>query len=422
AAMAYFREFAEGYYLAGGQQAVSDRPIVGTMCVMVPDELILAAGAVPLRLCCGASACEQAGAEFMPAKSCPLIKATNGYLSVHRGSLPQKISAIVIPSTCDQKKKSAELLRAMGYRVILLEMPPTADSENGRHYWRQSVKGLVPLLEKLTGQKITRARLQQAIGLVSAASQAFREIQQLRKEQPGLLSGSELLLVNSIYFIDRIESWTVAVQGLRDELRQRLDCLDKGSRRLVPHLLLTGSPPIFPNFKVPLLIEQAGALIAADELCSSARLLHDTVVYDEANLYEMIPAVADRYLKSSTCPCLTPNDNRLRKILALVRENHLDGVVYQAFSGCLPYELEQKGIADSLAEIGIPMLYVETDYSPEDAGQLTTRVEAFVESIKTRKKAGGAGSHRPQGRMKKSAPDFARQRITAINQSPQEWS
>jgi hypothetical protein len=29
---------------------------------------------------------------------------------------------------------------------------------------------------------------------------------------------------------------------------------------------------------------------------------------------------------------------------------------------------------------------VETDYSPEDQGQLSTRVEAFIESIKFRKR------------------------------------
>jgi benzoyl-CoA reductase/2-hydroxyglutaryl-CoA dehydratase subunit BcrC/BadD/HgdB len=36
----------------------------------------------------------------------------------------------------------------------------------------------------------------------------------------------------------------------------------------------------------------------------------------------------------------------------------------------------------------LPMLYVETDYSPDDMGQLSTRIEAFVEAIKGRKRRG----------------------------------
>ena len=49
------------------------------------------------------------------------------------------------------------------------------------------------------------------------------------------------------------------------------------SNRQAPRLLLTGSPPIFPNLKVPILVEQAGGIIVADEVCSSNRLLYDTV-------------------------------------------------------------------------------------------------------------------------------------------------
>jgi benzoyl-CoA reductase/2-hydroxyglutaryl-CoA dehydratase subunit BcrC/BadD/HgdB len=58
--------------------------------------------------------------------------------------------------------------------------------------------------------------------------------------------------------------------------------------------------------------------------------------------------------------------------------------VYQSFAGCMPYELEQRLVGKHLAEAEIPVLFVETDYSPDDAGQLATRVEAFMESLKSR--------------------------------------
>ncbi len=50
------------------------------------------------------------------------------------------------------------------------------------------------------------------------------------------------------------------------------------------------------------------------------------------------------------------------------------------------YEMEQSQIAKVLEKENIPMLYVETDYSPEDHGQMSTRIEAFIESIKMRKR------------------------------------
>lgn len=63
----------------------------------------------------------------------------------------------------------------------------------------------------------------------------------------------------------------------------------------------------------------------------------------------------------------------------------VDGVVYQSYSGCQLYQMEQRGVGNAFRDANIPMLFVETDYSPEDRGQLVTRFEAFVESIRSRK-------------------------------------
>ena len=124
----------------------------------------------------------------------------------------------------------------------------------------------------------------------------------------------------------------------------------------------------------------------SDETCSANRMLYDLPVVDEWRVNPMIDALADHYLKPCTCPIFTRNDDRRRRLLDLARDFAADGVVYQAFSGCQVYEMEQRSVARTLQEAGIPMLYVETDYSPDDMGQLSTRIEAFLESIKTRKR------------------------------------
>jgi len=63
----------------------------------------------------------------------------------------------------------------------------------------------------------------------------------------------------------------------------------------------------------------------------------------------------------------------------------VDGIEYKSFSGCQPYELESNRIASLMEQENIPMLYVETDYSPDDRGQLSTRIEAFIESLSSRR-------------------------------------
>jgi len=367
------------------------RQLIATMCIQVPGELIYASGAHPVRLCSGAYAYDHIGADYMPAKSCPVVRATTGMLQINRQTWADKLAAVVVPTTCDQKKKMAEQMGESSYKMYSLEMPSSKESEAARFYWQESIKKFALDLQKITGRKISRPLLKKAIAQKSAASQLYRLLYELRKSVPPVISGTDVLLITNTFFMDDVDQWMQAVTRLIPELQERRRAEYCVGNRNSPRILLTGSPAIFPNLKVPVLIEQSGAVIVIDEMCSSSRLLYDTVSYDEESLNDMISAVADRYLKPCTCPCLSPNSDRIRKIMEMIKEFRVDGVVYQAFSGCLPYEMEQQQIARTLNCANIPMLYVETDYSPEDQGQLSTRIEAFIEAIKLRKRKKKSG-------------------------------
>ena len=52
----------------------------------------------------------------------------------------------------------------------------------------------------------------------------------------------------------------------------------------------------------------------------------------------------------------------------------------QAFSKTI-LAPEQKGIHRQNKKLGVPYMSVETDYSQSDSGQLSTRIEAFMEML-----------------------------------------
>ena len=73
------------------------------------------------------------------------------------------------------------------------------------------------------------------------------------------------------------------------------------------------------------------------------------------------------------------NKERMKMIPKLVEEFKVDGIVEVDLQACTPYCVETfrvKQLADSM---NIPYLAVETDYSQSDSGQLSTRMEAFLE-------------------------------------------
>ncbi len=376
----FYKRFEE--YTTGNLH--KGKKVIASMCVHVPLELIYATGATPVRICAGAYATDQIGAEFLPAKTCPMVKSTLGavYLDILPGNIKPEL--IVNPTTCDQKKKMGEIAEEIDKPFFTLEVPPTKDSEEARQYWNRVVKKFVKKLEQTTGTKLTRRRLKKAIKTVAKAQAVYRRFDHLRRKAP-VIYGKDAILVTNSYFFDDIESWTEHVEKLNKELEERIEQQKNIGKANSPRILLTGSPTIFPNMKLPLLIEQLGGIVVTEEFCSTSRMIWDTVAVDEWFLYDMVPAVADRYLKPSTCPNFTPNTDRERKLLRDIKEFQVDGVIYQTFTGCQLYDMESRRIGKILEENGIQTLYIESDYNPDDFGQLTTRLEAFLDSLKNKK-------------------------------------
>ena len=382
-AMDYFYNLFENVHCK--QQALHDDKVkVGTMCIQVPSEIVYALDAVPIRLCNGFYTDDEIGSDLLPSKSCPLVKATVGQFV--SGNFSDKPDLVVSPTTCDQKAKSGAIIEEMGYKLFDMEFPRTKESAESREYWRRSVRKFTKELSTNLNKKLTKKNLKEAIKKVGYAQNLYHQLNILRKNKNSPILGLDMFLVTNAFFFDKIDNWIQAIEKLLQECEQRVKDEINAATKKSPRIVYTGSPPIFPNLKIPLLIEDSDAIIVADETCSSNRMFNDMVSVDEWFVNDMVDSVADRYLKGCTCPIFTKNNDRIRRITDLVKEYKADGVVYQAFAGCQVYEMEQRSVLAAMEKEGIPILYLESDYSPSHLGQLTTRIEAFIESLKNRRR------------------------------------
>lgn len=94
----------------------------------------------------------------------------------------------------------------------------------------------------------------------------------------------------------------------------------------------------------------------------------------------MLAALTDRY-KEIDCSCFTPNNERIIQVVTEFRESKVQGIINYSLQFCHTYNIEEIRIREACAQEGIPYMFIESDYSPEDIGQLQTRVEAFLEQI-----------------------------------------
>ncbi|MCW7754009.1 2-hydroxyacyl-CoA dehydratase family protein [Desulfobotulus sp. H1] len=357
---------------------------IGVYCMAVPEELIYAAGALPVRLCAGSADAVEAGEGLFPDVSCPMVKAATGFTHTGVLSMYRECDLVIIPTTCDWKVKLGELI-APYVPVMMLSVPKLKSAETSRRFWYGEIRRLALTLEKVTGRRITRSRLRSAMELMHDAQQEFRTFQNLRKNDLCLIRGRDAAAAANAWFYMEASEWTGYMRNLNEELMERNIRGVGTAPGSAPRILLTGSPVIFPNWKIPDLIENAGGALTCDELCSSGRLLWDMACIDEPLFDDMLDALADRCLLPCTCPVFTDTEDRRKRLFRMIEDYRIEGVVHHVLKGCHPYDMELRPLEAELAAAGVSQLKIETDYSPEDTEPLRTRVEAFVETLKGRR-------------------------------------
>ncbi len=353
--------------------------VVATYCVFVPEELVWAAGGIPVGLCAGTQFSVPMAEAVLPRNTCALIKSSFGFKLGRVCPYVQASHLIVGETTCDGKKKMFEILSQ--YQPVYVMGVPNKKTECSRQLWLGEVLAFRDVIEKLTGNKITAEKLGQAIDLVNKRRIALQRLYNLRKARPVPISGKDALLVTQVSFYDDAKRDTQMLDALCDELDKRVTAGQGVAPANAPQILISGSPMAIPNWKLHHIIESAGAVVVCEESCTGTRFFSDLVKPTRMNLDDQLTAIADRYMNIH-CACFTPNNERLDDVVKLAREYQVDGVVHYNLQFCHTYANEAIKIEKHLEGENIPLLRIETDYSDEDAGQLKTRIEAFLEMIK----------------------------------------
>ncbi|HPL89746.1 MAG TPA: 2-hydroxyacyl-CoA dehydratase family protein, partial [Caldisericia bacterium] len=141
-----------------------------------------------------------------------------------------------------------------------------------------------------------------------------------------------------------------------------------------PRILLTGVPLPHQAEKVLKLIEEAGAVVVAQENCTGLKPIVDPVS-EQGDLLENI---ARKYFKLP-CSVMMPNKDRFGLLDSLIEKFRPHGVIDLVWQACHTYNIESVLVKKHVQEKWrLPFLKIETDYSPSDTEQLRIRIEAFL--------------------------------------------
>ena len=142
-----------------------------------------------------------------------------------------------------------------------------------------------------------------------------------------------------------------------------------------PRLFLVGA--VLDEPRLLELIEEMGARVAGDDLCSASRHFLDQVGAEG----HLIENLAGYYLRRPPCPTkLHPAHDPGRWLLEQASHARADGIVFALEKFCEPHAFEYALVRPLLEGAGMPHLLLEMEQIPS-LEALRTRLQAFIEMI-----------------------------------------
>ena len=251
-------------------EKAAGRKIIGSYCVFVPEEIVLAANATLVGLCSGADFATEDVEKLLPRNTCALIKSSFGFKLGKVCPYLESADMIVGENTCDGKKKAYETLGNLVDNLYVMDLPQVKTA-NGKALLMAEYQRFKVAVENLTGVTVTADSMKQAIHTVNAKRAAIHRLSLLRKADPAPISGLDVLLANQVFFYDNPARFTESVNKICDELEKRIGAKQGVFPEKTPRILVSGCPQAVPNWKLPMVVEDAGAVIVGEESCVGER-------------------------------------------------------------------------------------------------------------------------------------------------------
>jgi bzd-type benzoyl-CoA reductase N subunit len=381
---------SEGKGLAAVEELYQDRrrrakqlkeqgqKIIGYFCCYVPVEFLTALGLVPYRIMGSVKEPVTQADVYLETTMCPFIRSC--FDLALKGDY-DFLDGLVVPHSCDTIELMFNIWRHFKKPAYshYINVPHMVQASSFK-FFKKELEVFGNSLQRYTGKKLDDESLRQAIDIYNQNRAVLRELYELRKLAPPLISGAEVTKVIVVGMGIPAAEHTELVKKVILEVKQRPPAVERKPVRL----LVQGAE--IDNAAFIELVEDAGANVVMDDLCTGTRFFWEDVVPTPIPLDGLV----DRYLGRIRCPrTYRPRtgsvkedlDNRFGYLLEYAKDFDANGVIIDVLRFCDTHELALPDLRDYLQQAGVPVLLIEDDYSVTTTAQLRTRVQAFIEIV-----------------------------------------
>lgn len=346
------------------------KKVVGCAPTFVPEELVYAAGMVPIGIW-GAEGEITAAKQYFPAFYSSILQRTMdlGLL----GEL-KELEAIIIPGLNDSLKALSQNWKTgvTNVKCLYIAYAQNRKIKAGIDFNEKQYNKLKGELEEISGKKIEDSEIENSIKIYNKHRKNIMEFIQLASIHPVTISPSiRSMVIESSHITDKVEH-----SEILEELNEKLKALPKedwDGGRVVTTGVIANSKSILEIF------EKNKLAIVGDDILHESGQFRTSV---DENTGNPVRALAKRISDIEGCMFLyDPDKKRADIIVELVKKHNADGVVYLMTKFCDSDEFDYPIIRDRFNKEEIKNILVEVDQQMTNFEQAGTALQTFADII-----------------------------------------
>ncbi len=327
------------------------RKVLGYLCTYIPEEIVYAAGVLPIRILGSHEVSSITDEHVHSAMFCPFCRDVLAQGLLGRYDF---LDGLAIAQSCIHMRQaffSWQIHRPPAF-TYFLPHPMHVQSPRAIPYLKNELVRFKDALQAWTGNMITDDDLRCGIEILNRNRRLLERLYTLRQRAVSPVTGAEAMKTVVASQLSDKQEHSKALEHLLPEIACQQPARHNGVR-----LLMFGSD--IDDFPFIEMVESLGATIVIEDHCTGSRYFWGEV---DETLAESDPlqAIAERYVKRVPCPSKDwPERSRGPHLLRLARDWKADGAIIIQQQFCDPHEMDIPALRALLEGNGVPCYFVQ---------------------------------------------------------------
>jgi len=346
----------------------------------IPEELLDAAGFIPLRLIfAGNDDLMDASHDYLPSSTCAFAQSCIGLFSLkpNQYKFLDLIDYFIVSNHCVSDICASEIISKYFDIPRLNFYISYTKNENSLKYFKLELLELKKQLEEINGKEIKDEDLRESIKKYNNFKKKLLDFSFLHIKGSEKIKILQKAMLYGPFFLPELE--TYFEKSLDNQTQKSSDSKE---------ILITGGSVFINDYLIDLIEEGGGNIIFFDSWIGNnyySQIIENDTIDSIENPYDIL---VHRFKNNIFGDHSVPNflENKLIQI-EKIYQDHLKktgrklGIINHIIKFCDHISIMSSHLKNRLQKKGIQVLNLERDYSRAIRGQLTTRIEAFLEMI-----------------------------------------